>query len=324
MSNRTTKIFDKLKNSGKYTISQYSYPSEIANEDYGAGHWIFFAINTVKGSKFDRTSKPVNTVDGISNNPTVQDNQNNANRNLLGSNALTKRIDTSIALYMPEGITSSINLNWETGEINAGVNAGIAYNNVTGAFENIHSDTIRNIFTSEGNTFNKNNITRNLLDFSQVALSETELANTAELLRRQFRNPYMEFLFKGVSARTFSLEFKFMPRNLKESQNVRNIIRVFKESALPELIESGGFLGSFYRYPNDFDIYLMSNTTENKFLHKMSTCALTNVSENYTPQGQTSFFENVTGEGNAPTAIRLSLTFTELELMTRARAEAGF
>jgi hypothetical protein len=235
---------------------------------------------------------------------------------------------------MPENITSSLDMSWENSEIAAGSNAlRLSQNlekvsnrtadiiNEGGGFFDVLSKMGADLGDFTGRTVGDS---QNYLDFGSTVLSDAEIGNTISLYNRRFRNPYMEFLFRGVSPRQFSFDFKFFPKNAKETENVRNIIKLFRKSALPELKDTGGFLGSFYTYPNEFDIYLMSNSTVNKYLFKTSTCALINVSVNYAPQGQLAFHEEIAGEGSPPVAIAMSLSFTELELMHRERLEEGY
>lgn len=322
MRTRTSSIYDRLETNGKYEVQQYTYPNDLTSE--GNGHWIFMTINSVIGSKLERNSRAVQTVDGISSTPRVQQNNEIGNRERFGGKALTKKIDTAIALHMPMDITISQEMNWENSEINAGVALQNLYNGVTNTFNNFDNSLVGDILSLNGDVFNTDNISRNLLDFTQTSLGNLEAANAISFLRRQFRNPYMEFLFRGISPRTFSLNFKFMPKSLDESNNVRNIIQKIKEAASPELISTGGVLGSFYNYPSEFDILFMTQTSENNFLHKVSTCVLTNINVNYTPSGEASFFEEIPGDGAPPTGIEMTLEFTELELMSADRARLGF
>jgi hypothetical protein len=161
------------------------------------------------------------------------------------------------------------------------------------------------------------------LDFMQSQIGKTDIANAIQLFRREFRNPYLEFLFKGVNARTFNMEFTFTPKNEKEARSARNIINLFKFHQMPEY-NRDNVLGEFYLYPSEFDIYIFGTNTENKFINKFSTSALTSCTVSYNGSGQHSFFREDSELGASPTVTHLALQFSELELMTRQRISQGY
>jgi hypothetical protein len=60
------------------------------------------------------------------------------------------------------------------------------------------------------------------------------------------------------------------------------------------------------------------NARENDFYNKIATCVLTNVSVDYTPDGVKSFRDG------SPTAITMSLSFKETELLTKDKINKGY
>ena len=76
--------------------------------------------------------------------------------------------------------------------------------------------------------------------------------------------------------------------------------------------------------PNTCDISYMYNGSENEFLHKISTCVLENMDVKY--GGASGSYETFTGsDGGAPVVeTTISLSFKELETITRERALEGF
>lgn len=323
MVTRTTSIYRRLETEGKYSVSQYTYPRDL--EEEAGGNFIAFFINVPQGSSLLKETRQVQDISGvISRTPRVQENNPINNRKVLGDRAMTKRIDTVIALYTPDNIVTSEEMAWEKGEINAGRNIADIYNRVSNSMFQFDASMIQDLVSSAGDIFNKDFLFNGFLDLANVGLSETELGNTAALIRREFRNPYMEFLFRGVSPRTFQFDFKFFPRSQKEAETVRNIVNKFREVSKPDLVVSGGILGSFFSYPAEFDIVFFSKNEENRFLYKMSTSALTNVTVNYAAQGNAVFHKNVPGEGSPPVATTISLTFMELELLHADRIRQGY
>ena len=129
-------------------------------------------------------------------------------------------------------------------------------------------------------------------------------------------NPRKEQVFKSVDFRTFQFEYQFFPRSPEEAQNVLNIIYQFKLHMHPEFKDSSNFL---YIYPSEFDIYYYQGTTENMNVHRHTSCVLTEMTVNYSPQGQFTSFDN-----GMPTQINIQLSFRELALLTKEKIQDGF
>jgi hypothetical protein len=127
-------------------------------------------------------------------------------------------------------------------------------------------------------------------------------------------NPFKEVLFEAVNYRTFSFSYSFLPKSVAEVLNVRRIIDLFKFHMHPELSKDG----LFYVYPSEFEMQYYFKGEENEFLHKISTCVLTDMQVTYGNEYFSSFRD---GE---PTEIRMSLTFQEVELMTKERIVKGY
>ena len=136
-------------------------------------------------------------------------------------------------------------------------------------------------------------------------------------------NSNTELLFGGVSLRSFEFQWLLTPRDDQEAHNIRMIIRAFKQWSAPrktsKLVsgdnptlggtgQAGGpsyFLGT----PNVFK--LKYETDGNKpilGMHQFKACALTDISVNYTPEGQWMAYER-----GQPTAYSMTLKFNELE-----------
>lgn len=128
-------------------------------------------------------------------------------------------------------------------------------------------------------------------------------------------NPRKEQVFKGVDFRTFQFEYQFFPRDAKEAQNVMSIIKAFKLHMHPEFKDSNKFL---YIYPSEFDISYYTNGRENMNLHRHTSCVLTELNVNYTPNATFTTFEN-----GMPTQINVTMSFRELSLMDKDKIAEG-
>ena len=129
-------------------------------------------------------------------------------------------------------------------------------------------------------------------------------------------NPNLELLFTGPSLRTFQFQIRFTPRSFEESKVVRRIIRAFKQhSAVKKRAKLGtaGFdAGNLLLGTPDVFIlkYIQAGTKQEiKGLTKMKTCALTNVSVDYT--GGVGRWAAYDGDSQPMTSI-VTLAFAEL------------
>jgi hypothetical protein len=120
-------------------------------------------------------------------------------------------------------------------------------------------------------------------------------------------NPNLELLFGGVNLRSFAFDFDFAPRDEKESNVVKEIIRVFKQSMAPKTGSNTEGAGLFISAPNIFLLKYKSGNQDHPYLNKFKPCALTSMGMNYTGSGSYSTYADKT-----PVHMKLSLSFTEL------------
>lgn len=130
-------------------------------------------------------------------------------------------------------------------------------------------------------------------------------------------NPHMAYLFKGVGFRKFPLNFRFLATNAGESDAINNILYTFKYHMHPSIPKTAGAYSRWLLYPENFVIGFFS--PEDKYLFKTSICALDSMTINYNGSGSPAFFK-FTG---APVDIRLTLNFTEMEIVTKERLAEG-
>ena len=140
----------------------------------------------------------------------------------------------------------------------------------------------------------------------------------------------MEFFFQGLDRREFKYEFTFIPTSERESKEVNDIIKEFKLAMLPEYT-SGLFSEKqsdrTLTVPDLFDIkymYLDENyqAQRNNYLNRITTCYLTDMSVKYGSDRYTAYRPDEIGAPPQNTSV--SLSFTEVEIVTRERARLGF
>ena len=122
-------------------------------------------------------------------------------------------------------------------------------------------------------------------------------------------NPNMELLFGGPTLRNFRFQFKFTPRNEKEAEQIKLIIRAFKRNMAP--MAEGGLLGSgnfFLKTPNVFKLRYRTGNKNHPFLNRFKQCFLSDMSVSYTGEGIYSTYEDGT-----PVSMLLDLSFKETQ-----------
>jgi len=123
-------------------------------------------------------------------------------------------------------------------------------------------------------------------------------------------NNNLEVLFNGPKLRTFSYNYKFTPREPKEADKIKQIIRFFKKSMAPKRSNSRIFLKS----PDVFKLkYTFKNGDSHPFLNNIKICALNSFTVDYTPDGSYSTYEDNGGRGDGSmTSYQVSLGFMEM------------
>jgi len=128
-------------------------------------------------------------------------------------------------------------------------------------------------------------------------------------------NPNLELLFTGPSLRSFTFQVRLTPRSVEESKVVRRIIRAFKQHSA---VKKGAKLGAGFDAnnlllgtPDVFVLkYIQAGTKQEiKGVTKMKTCALTNISVDYT--GGVGRWAAYDGDSQPMTSI-MTLNFAEL------------
>ena len=113
----------------------------------------------------------------------------------------------------------------------------------------------------------------------------------------------LELLFNSVTLRSFPFVFDFTPRDPKEGDMVRRIIRTIK---MATVAKKGN--GVFINSPDVFQFeYVAGGENKHPFLHNFKLGVLENVSIDYTASGTYATYQDGT-----PVHIRMSLTLKEI------------
>jgi len=233
--------------------------------------------------------------------------------------APTVRLDTAIALYMPPQATYINQFNYVDTEIGSGAAAAVdAYGQIMGgqATAEVIGSTMKRLGEglSEGMMKTAAGAV-GAIPGLQGTREAYEAAQGAIVADR------MELAFKGLNKRKFQFQFKFLPKNKREADEVRNIIFAFRANAAPEFV-GGNRQGRKMRVPNTFDIQYMYDGNENQYLQKISTCVLENITVTYGGDRFRTFTPNE--EGAPPVETQCTLEFSEMELITKERIFEGY
>lgn len=126
-------------------------------------------------------------------------------------------------------------------------------------------------------------------------------------------NSHMAVLFDNVGFRTFTFNYRFVPRSAKESEILKGLIKQFQIAMYPSLPATNRFL---FKYPDEFRIEFADSIKSGLFQFKRSV--LTDMSVNYNGDGVPRFFD---GTGD-PVVVDIALTFKEVEILTREDFES--
>ena len=232
----------------------------------------------------------------------------------------TRRIQESIALYLPPNVADSTSAQYE--DTPTGI-LGVAATDIIRGVKAFNEDDFELIGSLGGKALKETfqEILKNLGGGAVEALTGNEGAiPLANKVFGRADNPFVEVFFKDMAVRTFQYNFNFAPRNEEETMEIQQIIQLFRFHMAPELQERNS---RYLTLPSEFDIHYMykaadGNSYENDYYNRIGTCVLENVATNYTPNGVKSFADG------APTQITMSLSFRETETLTKEKINQGY
>ena len=299
------------------------YPKDIGRSS-GQGHYIIFDILT-----FDETG---------SNKP-KEGREEKYRSNLLKKN---KRVKQQIALYMPENVDVAYATKYN--DLAVGAFAELSAPVISRGIQNLDSgasviDQAKTVYDSAV-TAVKAGGKQALTDSTQAAVVNTikalefgsfkEGTNLTQQGLGKVITDKMEFFFEGVGRRTFSYTFNFIPTSQPDSTTIFKIIEAFKMGMLPDYSDGlfgGGTKSRTLTIPDIFDIKYMhigqnGRAAENRYLNRISTCHLTNMSVKYGDEKYTAHMPD--NRGAPPQKSSITLQFTEIEIVTKEAAKRGF
>lgn len=258
-------------------------------------------------SKQDRIVFTMKTISSVQLNPK------------LGEKNITRKygeIRGSVTLPMQPSISDSNNVEWQGLTMNAleayAASASInlaSKDNLSGLFGGAAAG-----IQQAAEAIFKSGAAKDYQDAIRIAIAQEAVGINGLLSRASgaILNPNLELLFNGPSLRNFNYAFRLSPRTATEADQVRKIIRFFKQGMSVKNTASEVFLKS----PNVFDIRYVSYDNEGNeiknhpSLTRIKTCALLGCDVDYTPDGT---YMTYNDPKRSMTSYNLSLRFGELE-----------
>jgi len=191
-----------------------------------------------------------------------------------------------VFLPIPAGISDTTNCIWGGDEMTAGQIAGanIALGGITGGGAGFTTKIEEVIGAAIGKD---KGVDVKTLVATQIAGSAAGAGSG--LLKRVTGgalNPNLELLFDKPGLRTFGFTFKMSARSEDEAKQIIGILRFFKQGMAPQKSTTNLFV----KAPHTFRIEYRHKGEKHKFLNEFKECALTNLTTNYTPEGQYATF----------------------------------
>ena len=222
----------------------------------------------------------------------------------------TRRLTTAISLYMPPSV--QVEYNSKYGEQEIGILAETGYE----ALKDYQAGTDTKEAIMKGLAGAEQGIKKLALAAIETAAPGAKALFALE--HGKVITPKMELMFEGIGRRGFSYSFVFIPKSEKEAQVVKDIVYQFKYHMAANYAGGGASGQREMKIPSMFDIEYMYLGKQNSNLNKISTCVLKTMSVEYGGDRYVAY------EGGVPQTTKISLTFEEMELITKDKIAEGF
>jgi len=309
--NNTQRAIEKLE-SDKRRVNRLKFPEDIDTE--GTQNIVRFKFSMPSDSNFFSSgeyTRARNAETGEIETSSFRKPGSTSLARRLGSKY--SRTTTEIDLFMPAQLQTNYSADWggsNMGMLGTAYDAGSAVKSMD-SFSEIWSESLAAAGRNAGMIFS------NALVGTVQGLTPVNAMDFRRFLTSFAFNPYVEVIFNGISNRTFSFTFKLVARNEKEQQSIKQIIKEFKFHRSPELKFPTQY--NYWKFPSEVDIQFIHKGKENSWLFKISTCAITNVTVDYTPDGSYAAHED-----GSPFSAALTIELIELEQLTKERINEGY
>ena len=257
------------------------------------------------------------------------------NSSIQMQNPTTTRLDTMIALYMPPSVKVNYTVNYGNQEIGILAESGLA---AIKAFQAEQGNWLEKGFAgvkTAASGIGSGMVQMGMKEIADMGGIASGVSTAIAIERGQVVTPRMELMFEGMGRRNFSFSFTFIPKSEEEAKIVEQIVHKFKFHMTPDFADfnSGPDLGKYLggrintvgadgvremKIPDHFNIRYMHMGEENPHLNKISTCALTSMDVDYGAERFTAY------AGGRPQTTKISLNFTEFNIMSKSHVSEGY
>lgn len=221
----------------------------------------------------------------------------------------------SILLYMPEDIQSVYSQRWGGAEFGSFA-AGLLQ--TAGTQVDLQTAIESGIGGIKTTTFKVIQDLTNKLSGSNISLNQTLGGISGTIL-----NPNTEMMYEGPNTRAFDLTFKLVAYSKAESLEIKKICNTFKKAMLPTFGGQAIFgfqekAPNLLTIPKICQVSFMKGSNLHPFLSQYKTCAISDVSINYTADG--SYATYIDG---GPISTQLKISFKEMKNIFAEEIQEG-
>jgi len=275
-------------------------------------------VNTLAEGYFNATEgKPELTHDTALELPfprTLQDNQN-IRVQQFERDFLYERIASGLAAFQGDGGLGGMAENMLAGLEGF---ANKAYEGIKGAGSSVSEKGVMGALVdamkagaSNAASFDSSKATA-LAGYLARNFISGEIAKSISVVGERVVNPQETLSFSGVDLRNFTFTWDLYPSNQNDSDNIKGIIRLLKQKALPTVEDiGGGGLGAraFLNYPSVVELNLLG--VDESHFTRFKRCMIQSVNVDYGGGGMPEIIK-----GGKPAVVSLSVTFSELQIHT--------
>ena len=283
----------------KFGINNLQYPRDLGSST--KGHVIQFSVNEIEPINYEEAKKFVTTAS------TLQDVKEKFNsiknffsqdsQKTLNFKPKKKRKVATISLYIPD-------------TLNFQYNAG--YGNLS--LQQVVNETAAATASATSNVPILGTLAKTAT--LGLSLAQSNAAKLALSTQGLAINPQQQLLFDGIDFRTYQLSFTFTPYSRQEAETVKEIIKLFRYHAAPQITTAAA--GMFFVPPSTFDLDFLFNGQRNNNVSRVAESVIENIDVNYAPNGWSSH------DDGAPVQTTLTMNFKEIELIDKDKIKAGY
>lgn len=283
----------------KFALNNYQYPRDLGAST--KGHVVQFSINEIDPITYEEAKKFVTTANSLEDVKkkfsSITSFFAKDEQKTLNFKPKRKRKIVNISLYIPD-------------TLNFQYNAG---------YGNLSLQQVANeVASTAGSAFSNVPILETLAKTASLGLTiaQSNAAKLALSTQGLAINPQQQLLFDGIDFRTYQMAFTFTPYSRQEAETVKEIIKMFRFHAAPQITTGGA--GMFFVPPSTFDLDFMFNGQRNGNVTRVAESVIENIDVNYAPNGWSAY------DNGAPVQTTLTMNFKEIELIDKDKIKAGY